>query len=128
MARYLSEEWLASAASTDALPGTVSLVLEEVVRDTPDGTVVYRVEVAGERARIVWPVPDDAGPADLRISTDWATAVSVSRGDLSTQRALMEGRLRVSGSPDRLGNVAAAISGVDALPPELRRDTTYDRA
>lgn len=125
MARYLSAEWFASAASKEPLaePG---LVLEEAVRDTPDGTVVYRVEVSGEGARIVWPVPDGARPADLRISTDWSTAVSVASGALSTQRALMEGRLRVSGHPDRLGDVVAALAGVDALAAEVRRDTTYD--
>jgi hypothetical protein len=126
MARYLSAEWFASAASAEPLAEPVRLVLEQVVRDTPDGTVVYRVEVAGEHARIVWPVPDDAPPADLRISTDWPTSVSVARGDLSTQRALMEGRLRVSGSPDHLGEVSASLAGVDAVPTEIRKETTFN--
>lgn len=128
MARYLSAEWFAAAASPDPLPEPVSLVLEEVVGDTPDGPVLYRVEVAGDRARIVWPVADDAAPADLRITTDWDTAVAVARGDLSTQRALMEGRLRVSGSPGRLGDAAGALAGVDPLPTEVRTATTYDGA
>ncbi len=126
MARYLSAEWFASAAPSDPLPEPVQLVLEQVVRDTPDGTVVYRVEVAGSHARIVWPVPEDAPPTDLRISTDWPTAVSVARGDLSTQRALMEGRLRVSGSPDRLGDVSSSLEGVDAVPDQVRRETTFN--
>lgn len=128
MARYLSAEWFASAAPSDPLPEPAQLVLEQVVRDTPEGTVVYRVEVAGPHARIVWPVPEDASPADLRISTDWPTAVSVARGDLSTQRALMEGRLRVSGSPDQLGDVSASLGGVDAVPAEVREKTTFNGA
>ncbi len=128
MPRYLSEEWFASARTGEPLSGPPALVLEEVVRDTPDGTVVYRVEVAGEEARLVWPVPGDATPADLRITTDWATAVSVARGDLSTQRALMEGRLRVSGSPDRVGDAGTALAGVDALPAGVRQQTTFDEA
>lgn len=128
MARYLSAEWFASAVSADPLPEPVVLTLEQVVRDTPDGTVVYRVEVAGAHARIVWPVPDGVPPADLRISTDWTTAVSVARGDLSTQRALMEGRLRVSGSPDHLGEVSASLAGVDAVPAEVRKETTFNPA
>ena len=128
MARYLSPEWFAEAASPDPLPGPVNLLLEEVVRDTPDGTVVYRVEVAPEGARIVWPLPAGAGPADLRISTDWATAGAVARGDLSTQRALMEGRLRVSGSPGRLGDAAVTLAGVDPLPSAVRATTTYEVA
>jgi hypothetical protein len=125
MARYLSPEWFAEATA-GSVGGPATLVLEEVVSDTPGGTIVYRVEVAGDGTRIVWPVPEGAGPADLRISTDWTTAVSVARGDLSAQRALMEGRLRVSGSPVRLGDVATALSGVDALPAAVRGHTTYD--
>ncbi len=126
MARYLSAEWFAAAASSEPLSEPVRLVLEQVVRDTPEGTVVYRVEVAGEQARIVWPVPEGAPTADLRISTDWPTAVSVARGDLSTQRALMEGRLRVSGSPGQLGEVSTSLGGVDAVPAGVRQETTFN--
>lgn len=125
MPRYLSPEWFASAASPEPLAGPVNLVLEEVVRDTPDGTVVYRVEMAGDEARIVWPVDEAAGEADLRITTDWPTAVDVARGDLSTQRALMQGRLRVSGSPGRLADAAGRLAGVDPLPSRVRSATTY---
>ena len=128
MARYLSAEWFAAASSAEPLPDPVDLVLEEVVRDTPDGTVLYRVEIAGARARIVWPVPTDAPSPELRISTDWNTAVAVARGDLSTQRALMEGRLRMSGNPGRLGEAAATLAGVDPLSSQVRASTTYDGA
>lgn len=128
MPRYLSPEWFAAAASPDPLTGPVTLSLEEVVRDTPDGTVVYRVEVAAGGARIVWPVASDAAPADLRITTDWSTAVEVARGDLSAQRALMEGRLRMSGSPGRLGDAASSLAGVDPLPSAVRATTTYEVA
>ena len=122
MPRYLSASWFETAVGSDPLPDPLDMVLEQVVRGTPDGEVVYRVEVAGARARIVWPVPAGAAPADLRISTDWDTAVALARGDLSSQRALMEGRLRVSGTPGRL----AVGVGVDALAPELRHATTFD--
>ncbi len=126
MARYLSAEWFASAASAEPLPEPARLVLEQVVRAAPEGTVVYRVEVSGGHSRIVWPVPDDAPAPDLRISTDWSTAVSVARGDLSTQRALMEGRLRFSGSPDRLGDVSTDLEGIDPVSADVRRATTFN--
>lgn len=126
MARYLSAEWLAAASSPDPLRQPVNLVLEEVVRDTPDGTVHYRVEVAGDQTRIVWPVTREAPSPDLRISTDWPTAVAVARGDISTQRALMEGRLRVSGDPGGIGDAAGTLAGVDPLPSQVRASTTYD--
>ena len=123
MARYLSAAWFAAAGAADpALAGPVELVLEQVVQATPDGEVRYRVEVAGDQARIVWPVPPAAPPADLRITTDWPTAVAVARGDLSAQRALMDGRLRIKGSPAGL----ASPPPIDAVPAAVRADTTFD--
>lgn len=130
MARYLSAEWFAAVAGGPpaspavAMPERVT-VLEQVVTDGPDGPVTYRVEVAPGQARLVWPVPDDAPPADLRITTDWDTAVSVARGELSTQRALMEGRLRVKGSPDGLADLSAAVAGIDPVPAGVRETTTF---
>jgi hypothetical protein len=122
--RYLSAEWFAAVAG-DPLDRPPVLILEQVVVGAPDGTVTYRVEVAGDQARVVWPVPAEDRPADLRITTDWDTAVSVARGELSTQRALMEGRLRVKGSPDRLAATTATIGGVDPLPAGVRDRTTF---
>lgn len=126
MARYLSPEWFAEATSGEALGGPVEMVLEQVVHGAPEGTVVYRVEVAGDQARVVWPVADQAPPADLRITTDWDTAVALARGDLSAQRALMEGRLRVRGRSDRLGDASTALAGVDAVPASVRLRTSFD--
>jgi hypothetical protein len=124
MARYLSAEWFA-AVDSEPLAAAPTLVLEQVVRDAPEGQVVYRVEVGADRARVVWPVPEDAPPADLRITTDWATSVAVARGDLSTQRALMQGRLRVGGRPDRLPTATATLAGLDPVPVGVRESTTY---
>ncbi|MDE3205979.1 MAG: SCP2 sterol-binding domain-containing protein [Acidobacteriota bacterium] len=137
MARFLSPEWFedlqrhadpAGPAGDDpaAPPGTT--VVEQVVRATPDGDVVYRIEVSAGRARLVWPVAGDAPPPDLRITTDWSTAVAVARGDVSTQGALMQGRLRFSGRPERLGLSAEALAGLDPVPARVRSETTYGEA
>lgn len=120
MARYLSADWFEAARTP--VPSK-AVVLEQVVRDTPDGTVVYRVHAGAGRAAIEWPVPDGAPEPHLRITSDWTTAVAVARGELSTQNALMQGKLRVSGNP----TVAVdEVAGADALPPEVRRTTTFD--
>lgn len=124
MARYLSAEWFALVSSAPLAEPAV-IVLEQVVRETPDGAVVYRVEIGPSRARIMWPVPADASPADLRITTDWDTAISVAQGDLSTQRALMQGRLRVSGSPDSLAGATSTLAGLDPVPAGVRENTTF---
>lgn len=126
MARYLSPEWFEevrqAAGDDDFSPDAV---LEQVVADGPQGRVVYRVGVAEGRARIMWPVPDDAPDPDLRITCGWPTSVAIATGALSTQRALMEGRLRVSGNPGRLSELAGRTGGLDPVPEDVRRHTTY---
>ncbi len=125
MPRYLSADWFEAVGSAP-LEADPSLVVEQVVHATPDGDVTYRVEIAAERARIVWPVPDDAPAADLRITTDWPTAVAVARGDMSTQAALMRGLLRFRGHPDGLGQLAAGLAAMDPVPAAVRGATTFD--
>jgi hypothetical protein len=124
VAQYLSPEWFALVSSAP-LTEPALIVLEQAVGDTPAGPVVYRVEVGSTRSRVVWPVPADAPPADLRITTDWATAVSIARGDLSTQRALMQGRFRVSGSPDQLAGATSTLTGLDPVPATVRDNTSF---
>jgi hypothetical protein len=128
MARYLSPEWFSQVTAAASPPRDTGalMVLEQVVRDTPDGEVAYRVVVGQGDARIVWPIAGDAPPPDMRISCDWATAVAVAKGDLSAQRALMQGKLRVRGNPSRLaGDPAVGIGGFDPVPDAVRNSTTY---
>ena len=126
MARYLSPEWFAEvAAGTQSAAGPAVAVLEQVVEGTPEGRVTYRVEVTDAQARIVWPVPAGGPGPDLRLTSDWATAAAIAQGRLSTQKALMEGRLRVSGSPGRLADLSARLHGLDPVPAAVRRDTTF---
>ena len=129
MARFLSPEWFAEVeAAAGPAAGPAEVVLEQVVEGSPGGPTRYRVEIAAGRARIVWPVGDGAPAADLRITSDWATAVALARGELSTQTALMQGRLRMSGNPQRLADAAAALQGVDPVPAEVRESTTFAAA
>ncbi len=126
MARYLSPEWFAEvAAGAEAAAGPALAVLEQVVEGTPEGRVTYRVEVADGQARIVWPVPGEGPGPDLRLTSDWPTAMAIAQGRLSTQKALMEGRLRVGGSPGRLADLSARLQGLDPVPEAVRRETTF---
>jgi hypothetical protein len=138
MARFLSADWFAEVAR-DGPPGPAGtssagakhaeqLVLEQVVHGTPDGEVRYRV-VARDRTAHIEPIGTthngpNAAP-DLTISCDWATAVALAQGNLSAQGALMAGRLRVRGNLARLSGWAAGLAGLDPVPPEVRRRTTY---
>jgi hypothetical protein len=130
MARFLSPEWFAEVAESGP-PRTEGgaespLVLEQVVRDAPDGEVRYRVVVTAGGAYLEAPssLGGRAAP-DLTITCDWATATELARGTVSAQAALMAGRLRVSGNLARLSGRAADLVGVDPVPDSVRRRTTY---
>lgn len=123
MARYLSPEWFAALPSDPA--ATPEAVLEQVVEDTPEGTVTYRVEVAGGAAHVRWPVQAEAPSPDLRVTCSWATATAMARGELSSQQALAEGRLRVKGNLVRVAEVSDLLAGVDPVPATVRATTTY---
>lgn len=142
MPRYLSPEWFRAAGATPAGPtgpppaavagptesgeGTdPAIVMEQVVTGGPEGTVVYRVRAGGGRATIEWPVPEGADAADLRITADWDTATAVASGRLSAQRALMEGRLKLSGYPAAMAERTAGLVGADAVAADLRAATTF---
>jgi len=99
-------------------------VLEQVVRETPDGAVRYLVVVSAGSAYVVAPPAGDRRP-DLTITCDWTTAVAIATGQISAQTALMEGRLRVRGDLARLAGRASELVGLDPLPDNVRRQTTY---
>ena len=96
MADFLSAEWieaLDAAARAAQLPEAVaalSITVEQVVRDSPDGEACYHLRIENGRAHV------QAGPAvspDLRLFADYDIAVRIQRGEVNAQEALAAGRL-----------------------------------
>ena len=105
-------------------PSPDRLVLEQVVTGSPDGNVRYFVVVENGQARIAEP-GFARQTADLTITTDWNTATAMAKGDLATQAALMQGRLRVRGNMAKLAGRAGDLAGLDPVPEAVRKATTY---
>ncbi len=127
--RYLSPEWMDEAsravAADDsprpALAG-VTLTIEQTVVDGPDGPTSWHVTITDGRLAFT------AGPADeadVRITTDRATAVAIAGGELAAQRAFVEGRLRVGGDLSLLIAHQRAVATVDDVLAPVRARTTY---
>jgi hypothetical protein len=128
VSEFLSDAWLAelekacgaaSLGPADATP----LVIEQAVGDVPGrGDVRYHIVLGGDR------IDFRAGRADRRdvlFSTDYATAVSLARGQTNAQRALSQGRLRVSGDIHRLLERADALASLDDMFAAVRESTIY---
>jgi hypothetical protein len=145
--RFLSPEWFdqvaasragsegsvdceASSRSEPAAVGAPLLVVEQVVLGTPYGEVRYRVEVGEGSAVLVGPHTragkrKPAGAPAVTITSDWDTACSLAAGELSSERALLEGRLKVRGDLGAIPGIIGKAGGVDALPAEVRARTTF---
>lgn len=131
--RYLSPAWTAAAGRAlaadeqlaDTLAG-VALTVEQVVTGGPDGDVAWHLALGGRRVRLTpGPVPAGDPPADLRFTTDYATAAAIAGGQLGAQRAFVEGRLRVGGDLSLLIAHQRALAAVDDALAKVRAETTY---
>ncbi|MEX0664878.1 MAG: SCP2 sterol-binding domain-containing protein [Acidimicrobiia bacterium] len=128
MAAFLSAEWLqdldraarASPALTE-IGRAGELVVEQHVTGTPTGDVSYHVVIDGDGARVVnGPAPE----ANIVITTDFATAVSLHAGDMNAQRALASGSLKLTGDIDQLVQRSDALKALDDVFASIRATTT----
>ena len=130
---FLSDEWIAALADTcrptDVTCGRAEerLVVEPVVVDVPDrGEVRYRV-LFDDHSCIVEHPSSDAPPADIRLETDYRTAVALARGEMNAQVALADGTLRLSGDIARLAGRAFVLARLDDRFAAVRATTTYPK-
>ena len=128
MADFLSAEWieaLDAAARAAQLPEAVaalSITVEQVVRDSPDGEACYHLRIENGRAHV------QAGPAvspDLRLFADYDIAVRIQRGEVNAQEALAAGRLKVQGRFAHLLRVDDALRALEDVFAPVRAATTY---
>jgi putative sterol carrier protein len=125
---FLSAEWieaLDAAARAATLPdaaGDVSITIEQVVRDAPDGEARYHLRIEEGVARVV---PGPAAAPDLRLFADYEVAAGIQRGELNAQNALTVGRLKVQGRFARLLEVDDALRALEDVFAPVRAATTY---
>jgi SCP-2 sterol transfer family len=122
---FLSDEWI------DALDGALRaastrrtrsrFVLEQVVVDVPArGEVRYSVIFDESGARVA-----RHAVADVRITTDFATATEMALGTTNAQRALAGGQLRIGGRMELFSEQSDAIRALGDAAAELRSDTDF---
>ena len=125
---FLSEIWLRDLDAAVRASATVAVLapmeIEQVVSGVPGrGEVRYRIRIDPEGARVTTEAADE--PPDLRLSTDYDTAVAIASGRENAQIALARGRLRLGGDIEVLVRRAGALGALDDATAALRADTTY---
>jgi len=107
------------------LPETVaavSLTVEQVVRDSPDGETRYHLRIEDGGARVQ---PGPAEAPDLRLFADYDVAALIQRGEVNAQEALAVGRLKVQGRFAHLLRVDDALRALEDVFAPVRAATTY---
>ena len=124
MAEFLSIEFFEAAKDAlesdtelqDAAHG-VSLNVQFLVTDGPDGDIAYGFEIA---KGVVDVVVGDLEQPSVTITNDYRTAVEISSGRVNTQTAFIKGQLRIDGdraallrNQELIQKFSAAMSRVD---------------
>jgi hypothetical protein len=130
---YLSDDWL----------GQADLALNGL-RPLPDRVVIgYRISAdpvgtgdpdrAGSEGHdhhlVLGPDRVTMGPgldrADLVLTMDWDLAVAIHRGTTGAKRAVLDGRITISGDPGALLGHQAHLAEIDDRLADLRARTVY---
>lgn len=133
MPEYLSDDWISALdralAASAGLGALAPLVVDQVVTGVPGrGDVRYRISVDGDGAGarpVHGSARDGAPPADIRLTTDYATAVAIARGAQNAQIALAQGRLRIGGNLEAVATYGRVLVALGDVAGELRDATTF---
>ena len=108
MADFATPKWIDAlahrAATVDAPPG-VALTIEQYI----DGECAWHCVIREGRIRVV---PGPATDPTATLSTSHAAATAIERGELSAQRAFLDGNLRIGGDIGTLIEHRAALAAL----------------
>lgn len=130
MARYLTQEWLdefksVSNATQPERPG-VSARMQYNVTGAPTGDVSYYwVIVDGTLTEAQLGETTDT---DFTITMAYDDAVKVQKGEVDTNAAFMQGKMKVAGNMAKLLSLLPLTNSPEykKLEDEMRATTTYD--
>lgn len=114
MAGFLTDQWfveLDAAARGSSIDPDLRLVIQQIIPDGPDGAEVAYVMTLADGAIAVR--RGRADEPDITVTQARATAEAIHRGELSAQRAFIEGRLRLGGDLRAVIERGGALVAID---------------
>lgn len=118
--RYLSDEWIneADAAVRRLSPTDEPFSVTYTVTAGPEGDRTYTLDLGA-------PSVQPGGDAAVGLRMTWAVAKAIALGELSAQRAFLEGDMQITGDAQALVGNTEGMTAVDGALAELRAATTY---
>lgn len=103
MVRYLTQEWLdetrAMAADQPERPGA-SARMNYVVTGAPDGDISYYWVL--ENGKLLESRLGTLDDAEVTLTTSWEDSVRIATGELDSNAAFMQGKVKVTGNMAKL--------------------------
>ncbi len=120
--KYLSDAWLdrAAAAVADVEPVDEAFSIGYVITGGPDGDRAYTLQLGPD---VVTVRPEAEAPVTLQMT--WSVACGIARGELSAQRAFLDGDIQIGGDAQALVGTTDSLAAVDQRLTELRSLTEY---
>jgi putative sterol carrier protein len=126
--QFLTDEWtsavqdaLNSSDSFKSAAGSQSATIQQIITGAPDGDEKrYWFKLADGQASLG--MGEVGEPADATITQDYATAVALSKNELTGTAAYMSGKLRVAGDLMKL----MQMQGVLGQLPTALKDVEVD--
>lgn len=118
--QYLSDEWIEAAnAAVDGLePSAEPFSVSYTVTGGPNGERSYTLDLGTPSV-----VAGTSAPVGLLMTWDIAKAIAL--GELSAQRAFLDGNMQIQGDAQALVGNTDGMTAVDAALAPLRTSTTY---
>ena len=101
--------------------GSADLGIQSTVSDGPQGVVDYYLKASGGTAELAL---GELEGADVTVSNDYTTATAISKGELNTQMAFMQGKLKVGGNLAKLMMHQSAVQDSGVTPSPVWRSST----
>lgn len=128
MAKYLTQQWLdetrALAEDQPERPGA-SARLNYVVTGAPEGDVRYYWVL--ENGKLLESELGALDDAEVTLTSAWDDSVSIAKGELDTNAAFMQGKVKVTGNMAKLMSLLPLTNAPEykALQERIRAITEF---
>lgn len=124
--KYLSEEWIkevnnrlqSNEAVASAAKGQ-NLIIQNVITDTPDGEKKTFLRITDGAPEIGL---GEVEGAEATVTQNYETSVAVAKGELNSQAAFMQGKIKIQGNMMKLMTIQPFLQALGKVIGEIETE------